>query len=149
MPSGRNGGDVKAVVDTNLPVSGLLWPGNPYRLLDAILDNRVELCSTEALLAELSAVLRRPRLAIQVAKRGLDADWSWSFIRERCSILTPVGTIEFPALRDRKDLPVLAAAAIAAPDFIITGDKDLLVLNEFAGIPIVTVVEALKRLGLA
>ena len=37
MPSGRNGGGVKAVVDTNVLVSGLLWPGNPSQLLDAII----------------------------------------------------------------------------------------------------------------
>ncbi len=106
---------MKAVVDTNALVSGLLWRGNPSRILDAILDNRVELCLTEELLAELSGVLRRPRLAIRAAERGLDADWSCSFIRERCLILIPAASFEVPELRDRKDLPVLVAALPQPP----------------------------------
>ena len=139
---------MRAVVDTNTLVSGLLWRGNPFRILDAIFDNRVELCLTEELLAELSDVLRRPRLAKQVAERGLDADWSCSFIRERCSVLAPAASLEVPELRDRKDLPVLAAAQAAAVDLIITGDKDLLSLKSFAGIPIIDAAEAVRLLRL-
>jgi putative PIN family toxin of toxin-antitoxin system len=139
---------VKAVVDTNTLVSGLLWRGNPSRILDAILENQVELCISEELLAELGDVLRRPRLTKQVAARGLDAEWSCDFIRERCLILAPAEPIEVPELRDRKDLHVLAAAQAAAVDMIITGDKDLLTLKSFAGIPIVDAAEAVKLLGL-
>lgn len=73
---------MRAVVDTNVLVSGLLWRGNPARVLDAILENRLELCLTEELLCELDDVLRRPRLAKQVAERGLDAAWSCRFIRD-------------------------------------------------------------------
>ena len=138
---------MKAVVDTNTLVSGLLWRGNPSRILDAILDNRLELCLSEELLAELNNVLRRPRLARQMAERGLDAAWSCEFIRERSQIVHPVGTINAPELRDRKDLLVLAAARAGAVDLIITGDKDLLTLRSFAGIPVVDAAEALKLLG--
>jgi uncharacterized protein len=138
---------VKAVVDTNVLVSGLLWPGNPSRLLDAILDNRLEFCTTEELLAELRDVLHRPRLAKQIAERGLDAVWSCEFIRERCLILVPAKPIDVPELRDRKDLPVLAAAVAAGADLIITGDKDLLTLKSFLKIPIVEPAEALKKLA--
>ena len=148
MPLGKNGG-VKAVVDTNTLVSGLLWRGNPCLILDAILDNRIELCLTEELVAELTDVLRRPRLARQVAERGLDAAWSCDFIRERCLLLIAVGALEVPELRDRKDLSVLAAARTAAADMIITGDKDLLVLKSFAGIPIVNAAEAVQLLDLS
>jgi len=140
---------VKAVVDTNTLVSGLLWRGNPARVLDAILDNRIELCLTEELLAELSDVLRRPRLARRVTERGLDGAWSCDFIRERCLIFAPAGPLEVPELRDRKDLPVLAAARAAAVDLIITGDQDLLTLKSFAGIPIIDAAEAVKQLGLS
>jgi len=117
--------------------------------LDAILDNRIELHLTEELLAELSDVLKRPRLAKQVVERGLDAIWSCDFIRERCLVLTAVGPLEVPGLRDRKDLPVLAAARSGAVDLIITGDKDLLSLNSFAGIPIVDAAEAVRILNVS
>ena len=54
-----------------------------------------------------------------------------------------------PELRDPKDLAVLACAVSAEVDVIITGDKDLLALNPFKNIPIITVDEALKRLELS
>ena len=121
MPSGRNGGGVKAVVDTNVLVSGLLWPGKPSRLLDAILDNRVELCLTQPLLAELTEVLQRPNLARQVAVRGLDAEWSCRFMQERSLLLTPAEPPEVSRLRDRKDLPVLAALWTEMPSGGLAG----------------------------
>lgn len=139
---------MKAVVDTNTLVSGFLWFGNPSRILDAILDNRFELCLTEELLAELSDVLRRPKLAKKVAERGLNPDWSCSFLRERSLLLVPGGLLKVPELRDRKDLHVLAAAQAAVADLIITGDKDLLILGSFVGIPIIDPAEAVVRLGL-
>jgi predicted nucleic acid-binding protein len=46
-------------------------------------------------------------------------------------------------------LPVLACAAAAKADAIVTGDKDLLVLKSFRGIPIMTVREVLGRLKTA
>ena len=139
---------MRAVVDTNTLVSGLLWRGNPSRVLDAVLDNRLELCVTEELLEELNDVLRRPRLAKQVAERRLDVNWTCEFLRERCLIMGPATPIDVPELRDRRDLPVLAAALTAAVDIIVTGDKDLLTLGSFAGIPIVDAAEVVKRLGL-
>ncbi len=139
---------MRVVVDTNTLVSGLLWRGNPSRVLDAVLDNRFELCITEELLDELSAVLRRPRLARVVTERGLDPDWSCKFLRDRALLLSPAEQLDAPALRDPKDLPVLAAAISGAAELIITGDKDLLALKNFAGIPIVDAAEAVTRLAL-
>jgi predicted nucleic acid-binding protein len=55
--------------------------------------------------------------------------------------------LEISELRDRKDLHVLRAAHAAAVDMVITGDKDLLSLKSFAGIPIVDAADAVKRLG--
>jgi predicted nucleic acid-binding protein len=51
-----------------------------------------------------------------------------------------------PASRPDDDA-VLALAVAARPDLIITGDKDLLVLGAYAGIPIVSTTEALARIA--
>lgn len=42
----------------------------------------------------------------------------------------------------------LACAVAAEADAIVTGDKDLLSLKSFAGIPILTVRETLEKLGI-
>jgi len=51
-----------------------------------------------------------------------------------------------PVSRDPDDDAVLALAATARPDLIITGDKDLLVLGAHAGVPIVSAAEAVARI---
>ena len=79
----------------------------------------------------------------------MDASWSCDFIRERCLILAAGAALEVPELRDRKDLPVLIAARSAAADMIITGDKDLLTLKSFVGIPIIDAAAAATLLGLS
>jgi putative PIN family toxin of toxin-antitoxin system len=117
--------------------------------LDAVLDNRLELCLSEELLAELREVLRRPRLAKYVQARSLNATWSCDFIQDRGLIVVPSSSPEAPELRDRKDFHVLSAAHAAAVEILITGDKGLLTLKSFAGIPIVDAAEAVTRLGLS
>jgi putative PIN family toxin of toxin-antitoxin system len=148
MLSGKNDGRVKAVIDTNTLVSGLLWRGNPALVLDAFLDNRIEVYLSEELLHELADVLQRPRLAAKIAQRGLDSAWSCDFIRERCFTIFPSAALELPILRDRKDLPVLMAARAAAVDLVITGDKDLLILGRFGSSTIVDAAQAVRMLGL-
>jgi putative PIN family toxin of toxin-antitoxin system len=47
--------------------------------------------------------------------------------------------------RDVKDDKLLALALDGNADLVVTGDKDLLVLNPFEGIPIITPLEYLAR----
>jgi len=49
--------------------------------------------------------------------------------------------------RDPNDVPVLGTAVAGRADVIITGDKDLLVLTPFRGIPIVRPGESWNVLG--
>ena len=51
-----------------------------------------------------------------------------------------------PVCRDSDDDAILATALSAKADLLVTGDKDLLVLGSYAGIPIVTPAECLTRL---
>jgi predicted nucleic acid-binding protein len=59
--------------------------------------------------------------------------------------------IQAPALRarvcrDRDDDEVLAVAAAAKSEPIVTGDKDLLTLNTYRGIPILSPRQLVERL---
>lgn len=51
-----------------------------------------------------------------------------------------------PVCRDPDDDEVLALARATQVDLIVSGDKDLLDLNSFDTIPIVTPAEALRRI---
>ena len=54
-----------------------------------------------------------------------------------------------PASRDPDDDWILATAVAANAEFLITGDKDLLILGSHASIPIVTPRQFIERTGLA
>jgi putative PIN family toxin of toxin-antitoxin system len=53
---------MRAVLDTNVVVSALIWGGAPFDLLEAAAAGHVDLATSPVLLAELAAVLGRPHL---------------------------------------------------------------------------------------
>jgi predicted nucleic acid-binding protein len=52
-----------------------------------------------------------------------------------------------PVCRDPDDDEVLALALAARADVIVSGDADLLVLQQFEGIPILDPAQALQRMA--
>jgi putative PIN family toxin of toxin-antitoxin system len=139
---------VKVVFDTNILVSGFLWNGPQARLLDAGLESRLVVFSTGALLDELEATLSAPKFSSRLASRGLTASQLVERFRNTCIEVIP-SDVPIPAnLRDPDDLVVLSCAATVPVDFIVSGDKDLLVLGEYCGIPIVDSAHALALLGI-
>ena len=108
----------------------------------------IRLVTSEEILAELEVVLSRPHLLERLRLRGRTVDGVMQTYRAVAQIVEPVH-VELPAaLRDPKDLPVLRCALGANVDAIVTGDKDLLVLKEFANIPIVTPRQFLASVGM-
>ncbi len=137
---------MRAVVDTNLFVSGLLWGRNPGQLMAAAEAGTLRLCTSEYLLAELGGVLARAKFVARLTACGVTADAVVTSVRSICEVFDPPAMPMPSDLRDPKDLAVLACAVSAEVDVIITGDKDLLTLNRFRDIPIITVADALARL---
>lgn len=135
---------MRLVLDTNTVVSGLLWDRTPSQLIDAGLEERIELFTSQALLLELEDVLPRPKLARRVAASGL----SVAQLVARYALLAqsvspaPIERVS----EDPDDDHVLACAIAAKADLVVSGDSDLLKLGQYHGIPIVTVAEALTRL---
>ncbi|MBI3852102.1 MAG: putative toxin-antitoxin system toxin component, PIN family [Verrucomicrobia bacterium] len=139
---------MRAVVDNNLFVSGLLWGDQPGRLFSALAVGRLEIFLSEALLAELREVLQRRKFAARLALKGLTPKIVLAQVQAAARVVH-APPIPLPAsLRDADDVPVLACAVSADVDVIITGDKDLLALKAFSGIPILTVRQALEKLGI-
>jgi uncharacterized protein len=139
---------VRAVIDNNLLVSGLLWEGKPSCLLAAVADGRVHLLLSDQLLAELVDVLRREKFAARLALKGLTAETAVSTLQTVARVVL-AANIPVPAsLRDPDDVHVLACAVSAGADAVVTGDRDLLALGTYARIPIIDVREALRELGL-
>jgi putative PIN family toxin of toxin-antitoxin system len=122
---------VRIVVDTNVLVSALIFPGGPpeavYRLA---LERRIVLVTSRTLLAELGRVL--------TTKFGWDAGRSEEAVRQLVRVAEiadpqqPVAEIE----ADPADNRVLEAAAEGRAEAIVSGDRHLLALTSWRGIRI-------------
>jgi uncharacterized protein len=137
---------VRAVVDTNVLVSGLFWRGPPRALMEMARTGALRLVTSPTLLAELADVLIRPRFKTKLARSGTDDATVLADLRLLAEIIDPP-PISAPASRDPDDDAVLALAVAAQADLVITGDNDLLDLGTYVGIPIVRVAEALARIA--
>jgi putative PIN family toxin of toxin-antitoxin system len=136
---------VRAVIDTNVLVSGLLWRGPPHLLIELVRDGSLALISSPALLAEFAEVIGRAKFRTILSRAGTGADDILAQLRQLAEIIDPPPLPE-PVSRDPDDDMVLALAIAARCDLIVTGDADLLILHAHAGIPIVTAVEAIARI---
>jgi putative PIN family toxin of toxin-antitoxin system len=131
----------RVVVDTNALVSRLLVPGSVAgRAVDRAVE-RGRLLVGEATMVELTTVLGRAKFDPYVSLADRQ-----QFIRllgriaELVPILRPVR-----ACRDPKDDMFLEVAVNGGADLIVTGDRDLLELHPFLGIPILSPAEYLRR----
>lgn len=137
---------MKLLLDTNVWVSALLWGGQLSPLLLLAEAGEVTLITSNPILEELSQVLQYEKLQARI--RNLDTT-SASLLQlvRSLSELHPTVDVWVPELRDPKDLIILATAAAGDVDAVVTGDRDLLALNEFSGIPILTPQALLQSLG--
>ena len=143
MPSA---GDVRAVVDTNVLLSGLFWLGRPHAFMELVRAGALSLISSPALLAELAEVMNRPKFQAILVRSNTDPERMLGELRRLTEIIDPP-PLPAPVSRDPSDDAVLALAAASQADLIITGDADLLTLGSYAGIPIIDPGEAISRIG--
>jgi putative PIN family toxin of toxin-antitoxin system len=136
---------VRAIIDTNVLLAGLLWHGTPHALLERVRDGTLTLISSPVLLAELTEVFRRPKLDAILAQSSTSREHSLAEVQALAEIIAPA-PLPGPVCRDPDDDAVLALALAAQVDFIVSGDNDLLDLQTFESVPIVTPAEALRRI---
>jgi putative PIN family toxin of toxin-antitoxin system len=138
---------VRLVLDTNAAISGLLWQGNPGKLLDAAHAGRFTLYATAPLLAELHGVLGREKFARHLQVRGLSATEIFEGYAALTTVVAPA-IIPPVIIDDPDDDSVLACAVAAKADLVVSGDPHLLKLGHYQGVPILTPAEAVTRLEL-
>lgn len=136
---------MRAVIDTNVLVSGLFWHGAPHGLVEEIRSGRLTLLSSPILLAELAEVLDRPKIRAVINRSGIDPIPLLSELRQLAEIIDPPPLLD-PVSRDPDDDAVLALAEAARADLIISGDADLLALVSHADIRIVDPATALAEI---
>jgi putative PIN family toxin of toxin-antitoxin system len=132
---------VRVVADTNVLVSALVGHGKPKRLVLQLLEGHVVVSSSQ-MLAELADVLSREKFR---EVRSSQVDRYLSNLVRKCRLVKSRSRFRVVA-EDPDDDLVLNTAYDGKADYIVTGDKHLLALQEFKVIKIVTVNEMLQVL---
>ena len=140
---------MRIVLDTNIVISALLWRGAPYQLLHTISQHTdIQLYSSAVLLEEFTDVLMRTAVTKRLAVIDQTAG---QVLSDYLDIINLSELIEIsPVARDPDDDHVLACAYAAQADLIVTGDADLLALQEYQKIRIVdaaTAITLIKEIG--
>jgi uncharacterized protein len=135
---------VRVLADTNVLVSAFIAGGPPSRVLDEMIDGRIELVLAAPILAELERVL--------TVKLHFEAER----VREIKALLTdlaqevldPPSDAPEPVTGDPDDDLILACAARADIPTLVSGDrKHLLPVGQYRGTRIVTPQALLAELA--
>lgn len=133
----------RAVIDTNILIRALIKPlGTVGPVLRYLRDGAYVLIYSELILTELVDVLNRPRIRDKYGLTTEDIEIVVSLILLRGETVVPTSRITI--CRDPKDNMLLEAAADGNANMIVSGDDDLLSLENFEEIPIITPFEFLK-----
>jgi len=119
----------------------------PDQITQIAETGQIQIFSSEPLLTELANTLTTTKIQRRIDLIGITAESVYLATR-RVVTVVPIEELTILQLRDPKDAIVLATAIAANADAIISGDQDLLVLVDFAGIPILSPKEFLNRFSL-
>ena len=120
---------MRVVLDTNVVIAAFIARGQCHELLEHTARTHT-LYTSEFLLGEF-----REKLLVKFKAPPAAAEAALSLQRSRMRVVVPE-TLPEPVCRDPDDDQVLALALAAEADCLVTGDKDLLTLDTFRGIPI-------------
>lgn len=134
---------MRAVIDTNVLLSGLLWRGSAHAFLEQVRNGTVTFLSSPELLAELQEVLARPKFDGILSRSNSSRELMLTQISKLAELTDPPPLTQ-PMCRDPDDDAVLALAIATLADVIVSGDDDLLSLVNFEGIPILNPLQALQ-----
>jgi putative PIN family toxin of toxin-antitoxin system len=130
----------RVVLDTNVYISAYGFGGLPARLLRAAILSEFALVTSPALLAEVGRVLSD--------RLEFDSERTEATIMQIARIATIVRPTErLSVVADEPDNRVLECALAGGADTIVSGDRHLLELGEYAGIRVMSVAQAVEGLA--
>lgn len=129
----------KAIIDTNVWISGLFWGGVPFRILEKVYSNSIYSCFSSETFKEWSDKVKAiaqtiGRIDLYIRDRKLIGKNSLFFVPKEPIVIC----------RDPNDNKFLEAAIAAEADFLISGDRDLFLLKKIKETRIITPTRFLK-----
>ncbi len=123
---------MKIVVDTNVLISGVFFGGFPRKILSSIVGRKMTACATAEIINEYEEIVQE----MIDRKQGHINRAILAPLISAMEIIEPVSHIEI--CRDPDDDKFLECAKDSHALYIVSGDKDLLVIKEYGQIQIVT-----------
>ena len=120
---------MRVVLDSNVLVAAFATHGVCHEIFEYCLRNASILCS-DFILEEVDRILVQkiktpPKMVAEITH----------YLKDQAQWILPEKVI-LPSLRDPNDCMIIATALSGGADYLITGDKDLLVLKEVKRIAI-------------
>jgi putative PIN family toxin of toxin-antitoxin system len=124
---------MRVVLDTNVLVSALFFPGLPSKALSAWLEDEFDLVVTAEILGEYR------RIASRIGERFPDVglDPVLDRIVLHALLVVPV-KLPSDACSDRDDIKFLECAVAGQAKYVVTGDRALLRASGYEGVEVVT-----------
>lgn len=116
----------KALMDTNILISGLFYKGNERELLKLILYDQIDGLLPEDVVDECIRIIMEKFEGTKELQKALEL---LSAILSKCKIIPreiykdKIASAK-EIIKDTKDVPILACAQAFSPDYFVTGDID-------------------------
>ncbi len=138
---------MKAVLDCNVFISALIRPGGPpARILAALLRDEFEAVLSPAIVAEYRRAADYPKVRSRIALSVKELSELLEDVLVLAFWVEPVAAREPLVAADPSDDAYLLAAAESHADYVVSGDRHLLDLIDYEGIPVVPPRQFLQAL---
>lgn len=123
---------MRIVIDTNVLISGVFFGGFPRKILSAVVGHKITACATAEIINEYEEIVQE----MISRKQGHINRSILSPLIRTMEIIEPITQVEI--CRDPDDNKFLSCAKDSHALYIVSGDKDLLVIEQFENIQIMT-----------
>jgi len=130
---------VKIVIDSNIFISSFFWGGYPREVFERVINGLDELYITDEIIKEITSVMNSSKF---ITNSNEVEDYI-KIIEKYSKKIISKNVLESTS-RDKDDDKILQCGLDGGVDFIVTGDKDLLVLIEYEKIKIMKPKEYLE-----
>ena len=131
---------LRAVMDTNVLVSGVLWRGVPFHLLRWAEENSLIIYTSLDIMAEVYRVVHYPKFQKYIDKQLTSSSELFAKIESLCTVVH-VEQVVSGVCSDADDEKFLSCALAANVEVLVSGDRHLLNLQQYQFVRIVTARE--------